>query len=172
MPRGPSLAYIGLGANLGDMAQTLQRALLALAATPQCRFLAVSSAYCSAPIDAAGPDYLNAVACLSTCLVPEALLDRLLAIELEHGRLRPYLNAPRTLDLDLLLYGDEQITSPRLTLPHPRLHQRAFVLQPLLELDPTLSAPGLGALAAYLPALAGQQVLRSALPLQAPLPAP
>ncbi|WP_310387607.1 2-amino-4-hydroxy-6-hydroxymethyldihydropteridine diphosphokinase [Roseateles sp.] len=168
MPRGPSLAYIGLGANLGDMAQTLQLALVALAATPKSRLLAISSAYSSAPIDSAGPDYLNAVACLTTNLAPEALLDRLLTIELEHGRLRPYVNAPRTLDLDLLLYGDELISSPRLTLPHPRLHHRAFVLQPLLELDPTLSAPGLGALAAYLPPLAGQHILRSPLPLRVP----
>ena len=172
MLRDPSLAYIGLGANLGDRAQTLQLALVALAAMPQSRFLAVSSAYSSAPIDSGGPDYLNAVACLTTSLAPEALLDRLLTIELEHGRLRPYFNAPRTLDLDLLLYGDEQVSSPRLTLPHPRLHQRAFVLQPLLELDPTLAAPGLGALTAFLPPLAGQHILRSALPLQAPRPAP
>lgn len=166
----PRLAYIGLGANLGDRAQTLQLALLALAATPQSRLLAVSSAYSSAPIDATGPDYLNAVACLESTLAPEVLLDRLLAIELEHGRLRPYLNAPRTLDLDLLLYGDWQVSSPRLTLPHPRLHLRGFVLQPLLELDPTLAAPGLGALAAYLPPLADQHILRSDLPLQAPCP--
>lgn len=163
----PGLAYIGLGANLGDMAQTLRQALTALAALPQTRLLAVSGAYRSAPIDSDGPDYLNAVACVASTLAPEALLDALLAIELEHGRLRPYVNAPRTLDLDLLLYGDAQITGPRLTLPHPRLHQRAFVLRPLLELDPALAAPGLGALADYLPALGHQPLLRLALNLAA-----
>jgi 2-amino-4-hydroxy-6-hydroxymethyldihydropteridine diphosphokinase len=164
----PGLAYIGLGANLGDMAQTLSLALAALAALPQTQLLAVSGAYRSAPIESSGPDYLNAVACLASTLAPEALLDALLAIELEHGRLRPFVNAPRTLDLDLLLYGDAQIASPRLTLPHPRLHQRAFVLRPLLELEPTLSAPGLGALAAYLPALGQQSLERLAHPLAVP----
>ncbi|MCV2370900.1 2-amino-4-hydroxy-6-hydroxymethyldihydropteridine diphosphokinase [Roseateles oligotrophus] len=161
----PGLAYIGLGANLGDMAQTLRLALKALAATPQIRLLAVSGAYRSAPIESGGPDYLNAVACLQSTLAAEALLDRLLAIELEHGRLRPFVNAPRTLDLDLLLYGGEQISAPRLTLPHPRLHLRAFVLLPLLELDPTLVAPGLGGLASFLPSVAGQTLARTDLAL-------
>lgn len=164
----PGLAYIGLGANLGDMAQTLSLALAALAALPQTRLLAVSGAYRSAPIESSGPDYLNAVACVASTLTPEALLDALLAIELEHGRLRPFVNAPRTLDLDLLLYGDVQIVGPRLTLPHPRLHLRAFVLRPLLELDPALAAPGLGALSAYLPALSRQPLQRLPLRLAAP----
>ncbi|MCV2353920.1 2-amino-4-hydroxy-6-hydroxymethyldihydropteridine diphosphokinase [Paucibacter sp. B2R-40] len=155
------MAYIGLGANLGDLAQTLSLALAALASTAQVRLLAVSNAYRSAPVEAGGPDYLNAVACVESTLAPQDLLERLLAIELEHGRLRPFVNAPRTLDLDLLLYGDRQITSARLTLPHPRLHQRAFVLLPLLELNPALTAPGLGDLSAYLPSVAGQVLVRA-----------
>jgi 2-amino-4-hydroxy-6-hydroxymethyldihydropteridine diphosphokinase len=157
----PRLAYIGLGANLGDTAQALRLAVSALAATAQTRLLAVSSAYRSAPIESSGPDYLNAVACVASTLAPVELLDRLLAIELEQGRLRPYANAPRTLDLDLLLYGEEQMTSPQLTLPHPRLHLRAFVLLPLLELNPALAAPGLGVLSAFLPAVAEQSLVRT-----------
>lgn len=157
----PGLAYIGLGANLGDMAQTLSLALAAMAALPQTRLLAVSGAYRTAPIDSDGPDYLNAVACVASTLAPEALLDALLAIELEHGRLRPFVNAPRTLDLDLLLYGDAQMIGPRLTLPHPRLQLRAFVLLPLMELDPALAAPGLGSLSAFLPGVADQVVARA-----------
>ncbi len=143
------LAYIGLGANLGDTRTTLQAAQHALALLPGCRLLQVSSVYRSAPVDASGPDFHNAVAVLQTTLAPLALLDALQAIEQQFGRQRPYANAPRTLDLDLLLLGDLQLQSPRLTVPHPRLHQRAFVLQPLLELSPGLVVPGLGPLAAY-----------------------
>lgn len=132
-------AYVGLGANLGDdLTATLQSALQALAALPATRLVAVSSAWRSAPVQATGPDFLNAVARLATTLPPEALLDALQAIEQQHGRQRPYLNAPRTLDLDLLLYGQQRLRTDRLTLPHPRLSERAFVLRPLLELDPTL----------------------------------
>jgi 2-amino-4-hydroxy-6-hydroxymethyldihydropteridine diphosphokinase len=99
----------------------------------------LSNAWRSAPVDAGGPDFLNAVAALDTALSPLELLDALQAIELAHGRERPYRNAPRTLDLDLLLYGDVTLATPRLTLPHPRLGERAFVLQPLLEIAPKLS---------------------------------
>ncbi|MCV2358811.1 2-amino-4-hydroxy-6-hydroxymethyldihydropteridine diphosphokinase [Paucibacter sp. TC2R-5] len=164
----PRLAYIGLGANLGDLARTLSQALAALGGAAQVRLLAVSSAYRSAPIDAGGPDYLNAVACVETTLAPEALLDCLLAIEQAHGRLRPFVNAPRTLDLDLLLYGDLQMASQRLTLPHPRLHQRAFVLLPLLELNADVQAPGLGRLVDFVPAVADQVLERLAAPLLQP----
>jgi len=162
-PAGVS-AYIGLGANLGasleQLAATLRAALAALAALPASRLEAVSGAYRTAPVDASGPDYLNAVARLETALPPEALLAALQAIELAHGRERPYRNAPRTLDLDLLLYGQQQLASPRLELPHPRLHQRAFVLRPLLELAPGLRVPGLGPLAAYLEGVAAQRIER------------
>ncbi len=161
MPAGTT-AHIGLGANLGDARATLQAALAALAALPGCRLLQASALWRSAPVDAGGPDFFNAVAALHTTLAPLDLLEALQAIEQRFGRERPYPNAPRTLDLDLLLLGDLQLHGPRLTVPHPRLHQRAFVLQPLLELDPGLVAPGLGPLAAYLPATAGQRVQRLA----------
>ncbi|MGN6831232.1 2-amino-4-hydroxy-6-hydroxymethyldihydropteridine diphosphokinase [Paucibacter sp. M5-1] len=153
-------AFIGLGANLGDTARTLTLALEALAALPDTELLAVSSLYRSAPVDASGPDYLNAAARLETALPPEELLRRLQAIELAHGRERPFVNASRTLDLDLLLYADEQIRSEHLCVPHPRLHQRAFVLLPLLEIAPDLTAPGLGVLQPHLAAVSGQRVER------------
>ena len=105
-------------------------------ALPGTEVTRVSSLYGSAPVDATGPDYLNAIAEISTALSPLALLDALQQIELAAGRERPYRNAPRTLDLDILLWGDERIASPTLTVPHPRLHERAFVLLPLAELAP------------------------------------
>lgn len=139
-------ACVGLGANLGtDLLGTLTDALRKLAALPATRLVAVSSAWRSAPVDAGGPDFLNAVAVLETELAPLALLDVLQAIEQAHGRERPYRHAPRTLDLDLLLHGDCVLDTPRLTLPHPRLGERAFVLRPLLEVAPELAhlaAPG------------------------------
>ena len=159
---GPTRAYVGLGANLGDPRATLGQALAAIAALPHGRLVATSSIYRTAPIDSSGPDYLNAVAALDTELAPAALLASLQAIEAAHGRERPYRNAPRTLDLDLLLHGDAVVDTPTLTLPHPRLHQRAFVLLPLLELAPLLAAPGLGPLAAHAAAVAGQRIERLA----------
>ena len=160
-PPGSGLpAYVGIGANLGDARATVAAAGQALAALAQSRLVALSSVYRSAPIDAAGPDFFNAVACLHTHLSPAALLAELQAIERAFGRQRPYRHAPRSLDLDLLLLGDEVVNSADLTVPHPRLHQRAFVLQPLLELNPALAAPGLGALARWLPATVGQPIQR------------
>jgi 2-amino-4-hydroxy-6-hydroxymethyldihydropteridine diphosphokinase len=158
-------AYIGLGANLGDLPATLRMALGALAALPHSRLAAVSGAWRSAPIEAGGPDFLNAVARLETRLAPLALLDALQAIEQVHGRERPYRNAPRTLDLDLLALDELVMDEPRLQLPHARLHQRAFVLRPLLELAPALTLPGLGALIDWLPAVADQRLERLALEL-------
>lgn len=132
-------ACVGLGANLGaDPAATLTMAVRALAALPGTRVVARSGVWRSAPVDAGGPDFFNAVVAVDTALAPIELLDALQAIELAHGRERPYRHAPRTLDLDLLLYADLVLDSPRLTLPHPRLGQRAFVLRPLLELAPEL----------------------------------
>jgi len=139
MPGSEALAvraWIGLGANLGDRGQALARAVHAMAALPGTQVCRVSSLYASAPIDAGGPDYLNAVAELQTTLEPLALLHGLQAIELAAGRERPYRNAPRTLDLDVLLYADQQLHSAALTVPHPRMWERAFVLQPLAELQP------------------------------------
>ena len=129
-------AYIALGANLGKPAQALRDALRELGSTPGVRVLRASSLYRTAPVDSSGPDYLNAVAEVSTTLTAPALLAVLLSIEQAHGRQRPYHNAPRTLDLDLLLYGNAHIHSPTLTVPHPRMWQRAFVLLPLAEVAP------------------------------------
>jgi 2-amino-4-hydroxy-6-hydroxymethyldihydropteridine diphosphokinase len=131
-------AYIGLGANLGQARATLERAASELAQTPGISSLRLSHFYRTAPIDSGGPDYVNAVASLHTTLSPFELLDLLQAIELAHGRLRPYRNAPRTLDLDLLLYDDQVIDTLRLIVPHPRMHERAFVLEPLRDLAPSL----------------------------------
>lgn len=140
--REPVRAYIGLGANLGDPPGALQAALTALAALPGTALVASSRIYRSAPVDAGGPDYFNAVACLATRLVAPELLVALQAIEQGAGRERPYRNAPRTLDLDLLLYGSARIDSARLTVPHPRMRERAFVLLPLAEIAPELVTAG------------------------------
>ena len=127
-------AWIGLGANLGNAQATLTAALAELARLPDSTLGAVSSIWRSAPIDSSGPDYLNAVAEISTALSPLELLDALQAIELGAGRERPYRNAPRTLDLDIVRFADLTMTTERLTLPHPRWNERAFVLQPMAEL--------------------------------------
>lgn len=134
--RAAVTAYIGLGANLGDRLEALQRALQALGTMPGCRDVRGSRLYRSAPVDAGGPEYLNAVAQLTTTLTAPDLLRALQALENAAGRQRPYRNAPRTLDLDLLLYGDARIDSPRLSVPHPRMWERAFVVVPLAELAP------------------------------------
>ena len=152
--------FVGMGANLGDARATLDAAAQGLAALPQTQLVRVSSAYRSAPVDAQGPDFFNAVAELRCALEPDALLAHLHTLEQRHGRRRPYPNAPRTLDLDLLLFGTRVLHGPALTLPHPRLHQRAFVLQPLLELAPDLQHPLLGDLAAWAPAAVGQRLQR------------
>ena len=152
--------FVGLGANLGTPQATLQRALAALAALPQTRLVAHSSMYRTAPILATGADFINAVAELRTALQPHALLDALQAIELAHGRERPYRHAPRTLDLDLLLFGQRVVHEPGLEVPHPRLHERAFVLQPLLELAPMLMHPRLGSLQLLLAATVNQPIER------------
>ena len=136
-------AYIALGANLGDATQSLRQAVTAIGAMPDCGVKKISSFYKTAPLEtfpghAPGGDYINAVVAIETYLAPHALLQFLQQIELSHGRDRPYVNAPRTLDLDLLLYGDDRIDSPQLTVPHPRMWQRAFVLVPLAEIAPGL----------------------------------
>lgn len=157
----PGRIFVGLGANLGDAAATLAAALRALDDLPGTRRVATSSLWRSAPVDAAGPDYLNAVAELRSTLGPQALLQALQALEAAHGRERPYPNAPRTLDLDLLLHGDTVMATPALTLPHPRLHLRAFVLEPLAEIAPGLVLPaGLGPLTPWRRLVAGQAVQR------------
>ena len=139
--RDPVTAYVALGANLGDAPAAVRGAMQALHDAPGTRVSARSSLYRTAPIDAGGPDYVNAVVQLSTRLPAPGLLDLLQKIERAAGRERPYHHAPRTLDLDLLLYGDARIDSPRLTVPHPRMGGRAFVLRPLAEIDASLVAP-------------------------------
>lgn len=132
-------AYIGLGANLGDAQRTLREALAGLDALAGVRVVQTAPFYRTAPVDATGPDFVNTVACLRTTLPPLDLLDALQTIENRHGRERPYRNAPRTLDLDLLLYADETIADERLVVPHPRMHERAFVLAPLADIAPGLT---------------------------------
>lgn len=157
------LAYIGLGSNLEDPRSQLQRALVDLAGLPDTRLVARSSLYRSAPLGSPDqpdlsnqPDFVNAVAKIETALVPQALLQALLNIEHQHGRKRTFHNAPRTLDLDVLLYGDMQLHEHGLTIPHPQMHLRAFVLQPLLEIAPDIGIPGLGQAALSLQACQSQ----------------
>lgn len=150
----PVLAHVALGANLGDARATVCDAIAALDRLPQTRLLRASALYRSAPWEACGPDFINAVAAIETGLGAHELLHALQALELQAGRERPYRNAPRTLDLDLLLYGDAIIDSPELIVPHPRLRERAFVLLPLAEIAPALVS------AAELQAVAGQVIER------------
>jgi 2-amino-4-hydroxy-6-hydroxymethyldihydropteridine diphosphokinase len=139
---GMVAAYIGLGANLGNPVQAVRDAIAQLGQLPGTSLLRSSSLYASAPVDASGDDYINAVALIDTALSPLDLLKELQQIEQVFGRERPFRNAPRTLDLDLLLYGEQCIDEPGLHVPHPRMRGRAFVLLPLLELDPALVIPG------------------------------
>jgi len=154
------IAWIGIGANLGDARANVVDALARLDAYPGCRLQAASGCWRTAPVDSSGDDYINAVAAIDTELAAPALLAALMDIEQAHGRERPYRNAPRTLDLDLLLYGDATIATPTLTVPHPRMHERAFVLAPLLEIAPDITIPGLGRAADYLPGVAGQAIAK------------
>ncbi|HYJ99864.1 MAG TPA: 2-amino-4-hydroxy-6-hydroxymethyldihydropteridine diphosphokinase [Burkholderiaceae bacterium] len=160
MSTAPVLAFVGVGANLEHPAVQVERGIEALRALPQTELSARSSLYASAPVDAPGPEYVNAVIALRTTLDAMPLLNALHAIEARFGRQRSARNAPRTLDLDLLLYGDLHSDDAALRLPHPRLHQRAFVLLPLLEIEPALRVPGLGALTGYLPQVQDQAIRR------------
>lgn len=155
-------AYLALGANLGDPVATVNAAFAALADLPQTRVLACSALYRTAPVGITEqPEFINAAARVETELSPLALLDALLAIEQQFGRVRLLQNGPRTLDLDVLLYEGQVIDTPRLTLPHPRMHLRAFVLYPLADVAPAdLPLPGRGTLAAWLPAVANQGIVR------------
>jgi len=141
----PHIAFIGLGSNLEDPRSQLQRAFAELDGLPDTRLTARSSLYRSAPLGYPDqPEFVNAVARIATALTPQALLQGLLQIEHRHGRERTFRNAPRTLDLDVLLYDDKQLHEHGLTLPHPQMHLRAFVLQPLLEIAPNVDIPGIG----------------------------
>jgi 2-amino-4-hydroxy-6-hydroxymethyldihydropteridine diphosphokinase len=147
-----STAYIGIGSNLGQPLEQIRGARNALAELPQTRLVGISPLYRNPAVGPGKqPDYLNAVAAIETRLAPHALLDALQAIEAKQGRTRGAIRwQPRTVDLDLLVYGDREIRDQRLTVPHPRIHQRAFVLKPLLDLAPDLDVPGLGPVAALL----------------------
>jgi 2-amino-4-hydroxy-6-hydroxymethyldihydropteridine diphosphokinase len=155
------IAYVGLGANLGDPVQSIRSALEALGRMPGSRMESASSLYRSDPVGHADqPEFVNAVARLQTELEASQLLARLHEIEAEAGRKRSFANAPRTLDLDLLLYGEQIIDLPELTVPHPRMHERRFVLEPLVEICPDCSIPKRGSAAALLGRMGGQQVSR------------
>jgi 2-amino-4-hydroxy-6-hydroxymethyldihydropteridine diphosphokinase len=160
VPRGPFRCWVGLGANLGDARRAFDQAREVLRAHPAISMLRCSSLWRSAPVDAGGPDYLNAVIELQTEWAPLALLALLQSLENEAGRTRPYRHAPRTLDLDLLTHGEQVQTDPILTLPHPRMHVRAFVLEPLLELAPNARIPGMGAARDWLGRIQDQPLSR------------
>lgn len=137
--------FIGLGSNLGESCDQLRLAIADIDHLPGTRLLASSAFYRSAPVGYLDqPDFVNAVVKIETDLAPRQLLSALLGIERKHGRERTFANAPRTLDLDVLLYGDLQIDEPGLTIPHPHMHRRAFVLQPLLDIAPDCMIPSLG----------------------------
>lgn len=142
-------AVLSLGSNLGDRFAALQGAICALADTPDVRLVAVSSVYETAPVDAApgSPDFLNAVVLADTTLSVATLLDRVQAIEAAYGRSRQEVNAPRTIDVDLIVVGNRRSDTDELQLPHPRAHERAFVLVPWHEIDPAAQIPGSGAVA-------------------------
>ena len=159
----PAIAYVGLGSNLRDPAAQVRAGLVALGKLPGTQLAAQSSLYRSAPVGyAEQPDFINAVAELETVLSPRALLDAMLAIECSHGRRRDFANAPRTLDLDVLLYGEVQLHESGLTIPHPRMHERAFVLVPLAEISPRCAIPGCGSVAELLRAVGTESVTRLA----------
>src|SRR5213594_49520 len=164
-PRRPEMppvrAFVGLGANLGDPEAQVRGALTALEAIRATRLVAASSLYRSTPVGVGGqPDFINAVAAIETARGARALLDELLGVEARFGRRREFPGAPRTLDLDLLLYGDQFIDEPGLVVPHPRMHERAFVLAPLAEIAPETAVPGKGSAAMLLAACKDQKVER------------
>ena len=159
----PAHAFVALGSNLSDPAGQVLAALDAIAALPDTRLLARSSLYLNAAVGYADqPDFINAVAQLETSLAPHQLLDALLNIEHAFGRERTFRNAPRVIDLDVLSYAALQCHDAGLTLPHPRMHERAFVLVPLLEIAPDMVIPGLQAAAHYLPGVSGHGLTRVA----------
>lgn len=161
LKHGSTTAYVGLGANLGDARNTIERALDALSHLEDTRLVARSSLYSSDPVGYLDqPSFINAVAAIETSLAPETLLEKLLSLEKDFGRIRSFPDAPRTLDLDLLLYGNAVLSSPTLTLPHPRMHERAFVLIPLIELCPGVGIPGQGAASTLVARCAAQHVER------------
>jgi 2-amino-4-hydroxy-6-hydroxymethyldihydropteridine diphosphokinase len=155
-----TVAYLGLGANLGDARQSLKDAVVCLAQQHCITVLAKSSLYRTEPIDAQGDDYYNVVVKIETALNARALLALCHRIEQHFGRERPYRNAPRTLDIDIILVGDERIDEPDLIIPHPRAAERAFVLVPLIEIDADATIPGVGRADVLLKRLASRRIER------------
>lgn len=154
-------AFIGIGGNLGDAKQRVRDAITALDRLPQTALIAASSLYRTAPVGYLDqPDFINAVAEIDTDLEPHALLDALQDLENRHGRKRSFKDAPRTLDLDVLLYDARLMDDARLTVPHPRMHERAFVLAPLVEIAPQCAIPGRGPAAEWLARCADQAIER------------
>lgn len=151
-------AYIGIGANLGHALQQVTDAVSMIGTKDTIKVTAVSSFYSTEPIDSSGDDYINAVFKVETSLDAETLLTQLFEIEQHFGRERPYYNAPRTLDLDLLLFNDEVRDTARLTLPHPRMHERAFVLIPLIEIAPDIVIPGKGPAKSFIHTVSNQRI--------------
>ncbi|MSQ21438.1 MAG: 2-amino-4-hydroxy-6-hydroxymethyldihydropteridine diphosphokinase [Betaproteobacteria bacterium] len=163
MSTGSTNALIGLGANLGDARGTIIQAVAAIARFEATTFVACSSHYSTAPLGYEDqPPFVNAVAKFATFLAPHVLLDNLQELERQYGRQRSFPNAPRTLDLDLLLYGSTVLSSPTLTLPHPRMCERAFVLIPLVEICPSIEIPGRGRASEHLAQVVRQHVVRLA----------
>lgn len=150
--------YIGIGSNLGDAQDNVRRAITRVGELNDTRLTGQSSLFRTAPVDAVGDDYINAVVRIESSLPAAQLLQALQSIEQDFGRERPYRNAPRTLDLDILLYGQQAIASESLVVPHPRLTQRAFVLIPLLQIDPLIAIPGQGPAHSFVPGVAGQAI--------------
>lgn len=158
MSTGGVIACIGIGSNLGDARGNVQRAILRLDKLTSSRLTGQSALFRTAPVDAGGDDYINAVAAIETRLPATDLLKELQGIERDFGRERPYPNAPRTLDLDILLYGEHTIVTDSLVVPHPRLTERAFALIPLLQLDPFIAIPGKGPAHGFVAGVAGQAI--------------
>jgi 2-amino-4-hydroxy-6-hydroxymethyldihydropteridine diphosphokinase len=156
-------ACVGLGSNLAHPRRQVARAVAALRRLPRTRVVALSANYVTAPlgVDDDQPDYVNAVAVLDTGLAPRALLDRLNAIERRQHRKRGTRNAARTLDLDLLLFGRRRLQVPRLSLPHPRMHARAFVLRPLTDVAPAITIPGHGLARQRMREVRDQRIVRT-----------
>lgn len=162
-----TIAYVGIGANLGDARAQVLKAVQSIAALNGVKLIKRSSLFRSAPVDAPtgieNPDFVNAVVCIETTLTAQALLDALRGVEARAGRVRHESvarNSPRTLDLDVLLYGDERIDTATLQVPHPRMWQRAFVLLPLVEIAPDLVIPGVGRASGYVIRVMDQEVQR------------
>ena len=154
------IAYIGIGSNLGNALQNVRSAINLLQKMPGTVLEATSSLYRTAPVDSSGDDYINAVIRLKTDLSPATLLEEMWHIENLFGRLRPFKNAPRTLDLDILLYDMEDIRTEHLIVPHPRMTERAFVLVPLHEIAPELYIPGAEPFSVLMSRLDHQEIRR------------